>query len=201
MRTFVMFEYALQFYNNYMILFYLFLILAAIFEWPVTILAFSLFAVKLNVGFFEVLIFTFIGEFFGDILHYMVWRYFRIGNFRNKKLSILKKIKNKLDWYSLLSLLVVIKYTPPITSIGLLYLWRQKTNFFKFIKNISIFAIFNWLIITTIGYNFGYLFKDKWDFMYLIIALFLSFILFYFIVKVIIKNVVKKIYKKNNKYG
>jgi len=55
-----MFEFALSFYNNHLLLFYLFLIIVAILEGPITILALSLVAINFEISFFEVLIFSFI---------------------------------------------------------------------------------------------------------------------------------------------
>jgi len=192
-----MFEYAILFYNNHELLFYLFLIIAVIIEWPITILALSLVAVNLWISFLVVFIFSFIWEFIWDILHYIIWRFFKTNIFKNKKFSLLEKIEKKLEKHSLFDKLIVIKYTPPITSIWLLYMWYNKINLLKFIKNISVFAIINWLIITSIWYNFWYFFKDKVDMNYLIITLFLSFLIFYFLVKYITKYIIKKIYGQN----
>lgn len=191
-----MFDYALTFYDNHLLLFYLFLIIAVILEWPITILAFSLIAVKFKISFFEVFIFSFIWEFFWDLLHYTIWRFFIWNIFKYKNFSILKKIQKKLKNNSLFEQLLVIKYTPIITNIWLLYLWYKKTNLIVFIKTVSIFAIINGIIITSIWFNFWYLFKDKSDFDYFIVLLFLAFLLFYFLIKIISKYVIKNFINK-----
>jgi hypothetical protein len=41
----------------------------------------------------------------------------------------IKRIDNKLKNKSLIDMLIAIKYVPPITSIGLLYLGYKKINF------------------------------------------------------------------------
>lgn len=191
-----MFDYALSFYDNHLLLFYLFLIIAVILEGPITILAFSLIAVKFKISFFEVLIFSFIWEFFWDLLHYTIWRFFIWNIFKYKNFSILKKIQKKLKNNSLFEQLLVIKYTPIITNIWLLYLWYKKTNLIVFIKTVSIFAIINGIIITSIWFNFWYLFKDTSDFSYFIVLLFLAFLLFYFLIKIISKYVIKNFINK-----
>ena len=191
-----MFDYALSFYDNHLLLFYLFLIIAVILEGPITILAFSLIAVKFKISFFEVLIFSFIWEFFWDLLHYTIWRFFIWNIFKYKNFSILKKIQKKLKNNSLFEQLLVIKYTPIITNIWLLYLWYKKTNLIFFIKTVSIFAIINGIIITSIWFNFWYLFKDTSDFSYFIVLLFLAFLLFYFLIKIISKYVIKNFINK-----
>jgi len=179
-----MLEYALTFYNNHFILFYLLLTIAVILEWPITILSLSIVAINFKISFYEVIIFSFIWEFFWDLLHYIIWRFFRVNIFNNKNYSLLIKTEKKLKNHSLFEQLMIIKYTPILTNIWLLYLWFKKTDLFKYIRIISIFALINWIVLTTIWYNFWYLFKGKIDFSYFIIILFLSFIFFYFLIKV-----------------
>jgi len=189
-----MLDYAIHFYNSYTILFYIFLVIAVILEWPITILALSLLSWKLWIGFFTILIFAFIWDFVWDLLHYIVWRFFK-NKILKKDFSLVQKVENKLKWHSLIDKLIVIKYTPPITSLWLLYLWYAKTNFKQFIKAGVIISIISSIFITSIWYNFWYLFKDENDFRYLIILLFLSFVVFYFLLRVITKYLIKKIYE------
>ena len=133
-------------------------------------------------------------DFIWDLLHYIVWRFFK-NKILKKDFSLVQKVENKLKWHSLIDKLIVIKYTPPITSLWLLYLWYAKTNFKQFIKAGVIISIISSIFITSIWYNFWYLFKDENDFRYLIILLFLSFVVFYFLLRVITKYLIKKIYE------
>ncbi|MDD2907555.1 MAG: hypothetical protein PHH98_02840 [Candidatus Gracilibacteria bacterium] len=189
-----MLEYAIEFYNNNTFLFYFILVITVIIEGPITILALSLISSSLEIGFFTILIFAFIGDFFGDLLHYFVGRFFK-NKLIKRDFSIVKKVEEKLIGHSLMDKLIVIKYTPPITSLGLLYLGYIKTNFISYSKNGAILSAFSAIFITSIGYNFGYLFKDKNDFTYLLIGLFLSFAVFYFLLKLFTKYLIKKIYE------
>ncbi len=193
-----MFDYAFSFYNDYTIIFYFLLFIAVIVEGPITILLFSLVAKKLWVNFFTIFIFAFLWEFIWDLLHYIVWRFFSIDIFKNKKIKVLEKINTQLDKHSLLDKLIVIKYTPPITSIWLIYMWFKKIKLKQFLKYVSIFAIFNGLLITSIWYNLWYLFKDTENFWYFIILLFISLLIFYFLIKNISKFIIKKIYEQNS---
>jgi hypothetical protein len=188
-----MIEYALQFYNNYTIIFYCILLVAVIFEWPIIILTLSLLAPKFWFTFIFICVFSLLWEFWGDLLHYFIWRVFKRNIFSDKNFSIFSKIEKKLENHSLMDKLIVIKYTPPITSIGLIYLWFQKTDFRSFVKNWFILAVFNAIIITSIWYNFWLLIKDKNDFEYLIMWLMLTFLIFYMLVKITSSYLIKKI--------
>lgn len=188
-----MLDYALHFYNNYTIIFYILLLVWVILEWPIIILTLSLLAPKFWFTFAFICVFSFLWEFWWDFLHYMIWRFFKKNVFRDKKFNIFEKIEKKLENHSLMDKLIVIKYTPPITSIGLIYLGFQKTNFKSFMNNWAILALFNAILITSIWYNFGSLIKDKNDFEYLLMGLMFSFLLFYMLVKVITSYFIKKI--------
>ena len=189
-----MLELALHFFNNYTIFFYILLTISVIIEWPIIILWLSLIAPKLWFWFFEILFFAFIWDFWGDLLHYFIWKFFK-NKIAKKNFSVIKKIEKKLKKHSLLDKLIVIKYTPPITSIGLLYLWYTKISLKKFIKNDIILSIFSSIFITSIWYNFWNYFKDNNNFGYFIILLFFSFIVFYIFLKLITKYLIKKIYE------
>lgn len=189
-----MLDYAINFYNNYALIFYVILVIAVIFEWPIVILALSLLSLKLWIGFFTILVFAFIWDFFWDLLHYTIGRFFR-NKVMKKDFSLIKKIEERLKWHSLIDKLIVIKYTPPLTSLWLLYLWYTKIDFKTFVKNDVILCFFSSIFITGIWYNFWYLFKDQNDFKYLIVLLFISFIIFYIVFRTFTKYLIKKIYE------
>lgn len=188
-----MLDYALQFYQNYIIIFYILLIIWVILEWPIIILTLSLLAPKFGLTFLFICLFSFIWEFIWDILHYIIWRFFKKNILKEKNFSLFKKFEKKLEHHSLMDKLIVIKYTPPITSIWLIYLWFQKTHFKKFLKNGAILAIFNAILITSIWYNFWKYFVIQDDFKYLIIWLMLCFLILYMSVKVTTNYLIKKI--------
>lgn len=188
-----MLDYALQFFNNYTILFYLILTIAVIIEWPVTILGLSLVAPVLWIHYFTILFFAFVWELFWDIGHYLIWKFAKKTFFKKEKYHRIEKLEHKLQRHSLFDKLLIIKYTPPITSIGLMYLWFNKISLKEFIKNDIILIIISSIFITLIWYNSGFLFKDKNNFIYLIMALSISLTLFYFWTKHISKYFIKKI--------
>lgn len=188
-----MLEYSLLFYNNYTFLFYIWIILAVIIEWPITILILSILATKINLSFFYVYAFAFFWEFLWDILHYFVWRFFKKNIVKDKEFKIFEKIEKKLVNHSLFDKLIVIKYTPPITSIWLLYLGFQKTNFKEFLINITIFSTFNSLIVTLIWYYFWAYFANKNELKYIIIWIMFGFLLLYLLIRVISYYFVKNI--------
>lgn len=188
-----MLDYALNFYNNYTVIFYILLIITVILEWPITILTLSLLSTTFWFSFIFVYIFAIIWELFWDILHYILWRFFKQNIFKNKNFKLLEKTEEKLKNHSIFDKLIVIKYTPPITSIWLIYLWYQKVDFKSFLKNIVIFSIINWFLITFIWFYFWKYFVNKEDFKYLIIWLLFSFLLLYFLIKIVSSYFIKKV--------
>ncbi|MFA5916609.1 MAG: hypothetical protein WC850_00055 [Candidatus Gracilibacteria bacterium] len=194
-----MIDYALSFYNNYTIIFYVLLTVTVILEGPITILTLALLAPKFGFSFLLIYSFGFIGEFFGDLAHYFVGRFFEKNLLSNKKYKVFEKIEKKLENHSLFDQIIVIKYIPPITSIGLLYLGFNKTNLITFIKNIIVFAGLNSLIITFIGFNFGILIKDRQEFEYIIIGIMISLLILYLTLKIISSFIIKKYLNGNNK--
>lgn len=188
-----MLEYITQFYSNYTLVFYILLVFVVIIEWPISVLWLSLIAPVLNISFFTILIFSFIWDFFWDLLHYATWRFFKTKLFQNKNYGFLEKVNSKLEKHSILNKLIVIKYTPPITSIWLLYLGFIKFDFTKFIKNDAVLCFISSIIISSIGYNFWYLFAwNQNNFEYMIIILFVSLIIIFFILKKIAYFIISK---------
>jgi hypothetical protein len=193
-----MIDYALSFYNNYTIIFYILLTITVVLEWPITILTIALLAPKFWFSFLLIYLFWFIWEFFWDLAHYFVWRFFEKNLLNNKKYKVFEKIEKKLENHSLFDQIIVIKYIPPITSIWLLYLGFNKTNLITFIKNIIVFALLNSLIITFIWFNFWILIKDKQEFEYIIIWIMISILILYLALKLVTSFIIKK-YLNGNK--
>ncbi len=188
-----MLDYILHFYNNYTSVFYGLLIVWVIFEGPIIILALCLLSYSLNISYLTILFFSFLWDFWWDMIHYFIWRFFKKKIFKDKNYLLLEKLNKKLEGHSLLDKLIVIKFTPPITSMWLFYLWFNKTQLKSFIKNDLILSVFSSILITTIWYNFWYLFKNNTDFWYLIVLVFISFAFFYFLLKFISKYLINKI--------
>ncbi len=188
-----MVDYALHFYNNYTLFFYILIIIAVILEWPITVLTLSLFASRIWLSFIFIYIFAFFWEFFWDLLHYFIGRFFKKNFFEDKNFIIFEKFEKKLEHHWLFDKLIVVKYTPPITSIGLIYLWFQKTNIKDFMKNVMILALLDSVLITFVWYNFWKFLIDKNDFKYIIIGMMLSFLIIFILFKLITSYFVKKV--------
>jgi len=148
-----MLDYILHFYNSYTFFFYLLLIVWVVAEWPIIILGLSLISYKIWFGFYELLFFAFLWDFLWDLLLFLIWKYFS-KKFKNKDFSLIKKLNKKLKYHKLLDKLIVIKYTPPITSLGLIYLGFSGISLKKFIKNNIILNIFSSFLITILWYSF-----------------------------------------------
>lgn len=188
-----MIDYIINFHETYLILSYFLIIVIVVLEWPIFLIFLSLSASKLGIWYFEILLFSFIGDFFWDLLHYFFWHFFKIKIMKNKNWNKLVKINKKLEWYPLFDKLIVIKYTPPITSVWLLYLGFSNVRFKNFIKNDFIIVFVSSIIISSIAYNFWVIFKDVDDFKYLIMIIFLTFMILYFTIKILSKYIIKKI--------
>ncbi len=189
-----MFDYIIHLYVTHTIIFYIFLVVLVIIEWPITILTISLLAPKIGINFIEIFILAFIWDFVWDLLYYFAWKFSK-NKIIKKDFKVIKKIEDKLKKKSLLDEMIIIKYTPPITSIGLFYLWYINTNLQKFLKNWFFLSTFSAVIVTSIGYNFWYLFKDNNNFLLFITFIFISFVVFYFLFRKLTNFIIKKIYE------
>ena len=178
-------EFILNFYNSYTLVFYILFLWFVIIEWPITILVLSWFAPTIGMWVISIYIMAFLWEFLWDILHYMFGRLFKINICKNKNFHIFEKIEKKIEHYSLFDQIAVIKYIPPITSIWLIYLWFQKINVKKFLKNVSIFALINSFIFTFIWYFFWKYVSSEQNLKYIIVWLLLAILCLYILVKTI----------------
>lgn len=193
-----MLDYVISFYNNYSLIFYILLIIIIVLEGPITIITLTIIAPRLGFWFFMIYIFAFIWEFFWDLLHYFIWRFFKKFFLKNKKFTLFEKIEKKIVYHSLFDKLIFIKYTPPITSIWLIYLWTKKTDIKNFTKYIFLFSLFNSLIISFIWFKFWNIFKNTDNIKYLIIWILFSFLILYFITKIVWKIIIDIVFKKND---
>lgn len=67
-----MLEFALEFYHNYHIIFYLFLTIAVILEGPIVILTLTSLSGVLGIPIRVVICFAIVGDAGGDILHFLL---------------------------------------------------------------------------------------------------------------------------------
>lgn len=195
-----MLEYAMSFYENYTIIFYSLAVVAVILEWPITVLAISTFlAPKYGISFIWIFILAFIWDFVWDLMHFYIWKF---GKGIHKKLEENKKfwkVIKKIDSYSYFDKLVVIKYTPPITSAWLIYIWASKTKVLEFIQKDWFLCILSATIVSVIWYFLWKWLEKDADIWKILLIIWIWIILVYFISKIIFSKIIKKIENNNIK--
>ena len=190
-------NYAITFYENYKIIFYLIIFIAVILEWPITVLSLAIFAPKLGIWFPTIFLFAFLWDFLWDSLHFFVWRFVKWIVLKNKNFSKAENLFKKIENYSFFDKLIVIKYTPPITSIWLLYMWFTKIWVKEFLLKNWVLCLSSAIILSSLWIFIGEKFADNKNILiYLFIAIWAILITVYFLSKLIIKIV----NKKNNNY-
>lgn len=188
-------------HSEHFLLFYAVLIVILILEWPITILSISILAPKLWFWFPTIFILSFLWDLLWDLLFFIIWRFIWVNFFtknesKKSKFDYIKKLEKQLKKHNFLDLLIVIKYTPPITSLGLIYLWFRNYSFKKFIWYSASLICFSSLIITSVWYFFWDKLKDSWNFWELITYFLIAFMIFYFIIKFWTKAIINYIFKK-----
>lgn len=166
-----------------------------IIEWPITILVLSLSASKLGLSFEFLFMLSIFGDLWGDIIHYVIWMYSqkKIAKYKKENNKYLVWIEKKLHDKSLLDMLIVIKYFPPVTSLWLLFIWYKRTDFKKFLLINGTIVLANSLFIVTIGYFFGHYFLNSTSISHFITGVMISFAVIYFTIKYVKRFIVKKI--------
>lgn len=192
-----MFEYAISFYNEYIFLFYFLVTIAVILEWPIVILTLTLLSPKLGISFPILLFFALIWDFWWDILHFFVWKFFKKYFLEKQKFKKLEDLNKKINSFPLLDRLIIIKYTPPITSIWLIYLWVSGTKIWDFVKRDFPLCLFSSLLVLFIWYNFWEYFKNSNNLTYFFLAVWFAIFVVIFSSKIIWNFIIKKIYNKN----
>ncbi len=193
-----MIDYALNFYDNYTFISYILLLIAVVIEGPITILTLSLFASRLWFSFILIYFLAFLWEFLWDLLNYSIWRFFKKNIFKDKKFIIFENIEKKIENHPLFDKIVVIKYTPFVVAVWLMYLWFQKTNIKEFMKNISLLALIDSFAITFIWFHLWKFLIDKSDFKYIMFWVMLSFLIIFFLFRTITSYFVKRIINEKN---
>lgn len=194
-----MLDFAISFYDNYTFIFYIISLIAVILEWPITVLALSSFiAPRYWLWFWWIFLIAFIWDFFWDLIHFYIWKFWKNIHAKIQKNEKLWEIIKKIDNFSYLDKLIIIKYTPPITSIWLIYLWASKWNIKEFIKKDWFLCIISSLIVSFIWYFLWEYLKNEKDLWKILFIIWICIILFFIFWKFIFKLLTKKIYKNNN---
>lgn len=188
-----MIEFAISFYQDYTILFFAVLIVSVILEWPISIITLSILWPSIGIWYFKIFMISIIWEFIWDLWHYILGRYFKKNVFKEKNYKLIEKVEEKIKNHSIFEKFLIIKYTPPITSIWLIYLGFSKVNFKLFFLNVLLFSVINWVLMTFIWYNIGTYISNTKKIEYIIIWIMLTIVISYFWIKYIWKIIVKRI--------
>lgn len=157
-----MLDFALSFATQHTFLFYSLVLIALLLEGPIVIFTLTALSWPLQIPLWMIFILAVFGDAGGDILHFLAGKYtknliskipfFTKIQIKNQTfLSFYKKIHN----YPLLEKLIIIKYTPPITSAWLLYLGSSGLNFYRFLKSTLPLCFFSSIIVVTIWVFFS----------------------------------------------
>lgn len=193
------FNYIFSFHSEHYAIFIILLFIGVVIEWPLIIFSISLLATKLGFGFWEILVISFLWDITGDIMYFHIWKYIWSKFIRKNKNNeiidsneakkqetenkYLAKIDKAINENHIFETLLMIKYTPPITLLWLIYLWYKKIKLKKFVIWVLPIVVFNSLLITSLWYFFWKYFVNKDDFYHTIIYIFCGFGLLYFITK------------------
>lgn len=166
-----------------------------IIEWPIITITLALLSHHLGISFWLLLILSFVWDFMWDVIHYYVGIFSqkKILQYQQKNNKYLAWIDSKIDHKSLLDTLIVVKYFPPITSIGLLYLWFKRTNLTKFMLYDAAIVMVNSIVLVTIWYYFWWYVTSSSNTSYIIAGILISLGAIYFAAKYIRSLIVKHI--------
>ena len=198
-----MLEYALSFYQEYTRIFYILIAIVVLLEGPIIILTLTILSPQLWIWIPFLFFLSLFWDFWGDLLHFLLGKYWE-KLFPNKRRSWAKsptfqKLTKTIDNYPLLEKLIIIKYTPPITSIGLIYLWVSKVKMFDFIKKDFPLCLLSTIVVIYIGFYFGQYFNTKTNFWWLIFWIWLGILTTITLSRLIWKFLLKKIYRQHSK--
>ena len=157
-----MLDFALSFASQHTFLFYSLVLIALLLEGPIVIFTLTALSWPLQIPLWMIFILAVFGDAGGDILHFLAGKYTKkliskipfLTKIQIKNqtfLSFYKKIHN----YPLLEKLIIIKYTPPITSAGLLYLGSSGLKFYDFLKNTLPLCLISSIIVFSIWVFFS----------------------------------------------
>ena len=182
------------------IFFYALAVVAVILEWPITVLAISSFiAPKYWLSFWLIFALAFIWDFVWDLLHFYIWKFWKNIHKKIRESKKFGTIIKKIDSYSYFDKLIIIKYTPPITSAWLIYIWASKWDIKEFIKKDGFLCVLSSLVVSIIGYSLWKILWDQTNISYVLLGIGFAFIFLYFLSKYIFKYIIDKINEKNKK--
>lgn len=197
-----MLEYLLDIATTSEGLFYGGILIAVLLEGPMVVLSLTMLAGKINLGFWFLFFLSLFGDFGGDLLHFLLGRYGnKLLKYRKlipkpEKLSQLnKKIKN----YPLLEKLIIIKYTPPITTLGLIYLGSTDLKIADFIRNTLPLCTISSLMVLSFGYWFSVFLGEDFPLWWLLLCLWIALFTLVKSIRFLSQYIIKLIEKKNKK--
>jgi len=133
---------------------YLYLLILTTIEGPITSFVSAWFAAQWVLRIEYVAIIAFLWDIIWDIFLYMIWRLFGKISFL-KKFQLFSKeqsfLKRTLDKSPFLYLLVV-KFTPYLSTPSLIYAWSKKMKVRLFVIYSFVISIFVKIIYLTLGY-------------------------------------------------
>lgn len=158
-----------------------------------------------SLGYFNLAIIFFLSLFadlIGDFLHFFIGHVLRrtvierYGNHLGLPKKRLKWIEGHLKNH-LGKTLVVVKFTPPITTVGLLLAGALRVNFRRFLFYSFLITLPRTIFFTLAGFYFGVavssiLYYFKWG-QYSVIAILLVMIIAYFLYNKLYKKFVNKL--------
>ncbi len=181
---------------------YLIIFIAMVIEGPIitTAAAFASSIGYLNI--YIIIILSLLGDITGDIIYYYLGHSLRgtfVENYirkHNIKKTTIKKLEGKIHnnlWKSM----VLIKATPPLSTIGLLLIGASRIRFSRYILASIITTLPLTIFYITIGYYFGFAVKQILDYLemgeYAIFFAIITLIILYYLYRFIYKKVVRKL--------
>lgn len=197
-----MLEYLLDIATTSEGLFYGGILIAVLLEGPMVVLSLTILAGKLNLGFWFLFFLSLFGDFGGDLLHFLLGRY---GNklLKYRKLipkpEKLSQLNEKIKNYPLLEKLIIIKYTPPITTLGLIYLGSTDLQITDFIRNTLPLCTISSLMVLSFGYWFSAFLGEDFPLWWLLLCLWIALFTLVKSIRFLSQYIIKLIEKKNKK--
>jgi membrane protein DedA with SNARE-associated domain len=178
------------------VLFFLILIIFLIFEGPWVLLILAALAPKLGLSFWHIYLLSVLGDLLGDVMRYGIGRYANNLTYikqRVEKLPTIKLIDEKIENNKLLDVLILVKYSPIVATLGLMYLGYKKIDFKQFLIYVTVMIAIYSFILSFVGYYFGKVFAGTDNFSYFVIGLSVGIIILYFLTRRFSRLLLRKI--------
>lgn len=195
-----MLEYALSRYHEYIVLFYAIVVIIVLLEGPITIMTLTMLAPQLWLPLEVIFLLSMIGDFGGDYLHFLVGRYGKklLKKQEENPDSPLNKVHKQLEKYPLLEKLIIIKYTPPISNVGLIYLGTSPISTKAFLLKTLPLCTFSSILVISLGHYFGNYFQQQENLAQALFWIGITIVSVLFILRLLGKRLVKKVNEKYN---